>query len=127
MVYQLTLKWDLMKTASIVESGFSNYTVDSLGRIYNVKRKKYMSTFNNNIGYVQVSLTHDTQGKVNRLVHRLVAEAFIPNPDKFPDVDHVDGDKNNNKLSNLKWIEHAANVKKDHAITTLDIGAVLLK
>ena len=49
-------------------------------------------------GYLQVSLN----GK-NYLVHRLVAEAFIPNPENKPQVDHIDGDKTNNKAENLRW------------------------
>ena len=53
--------------------GFSRYTVDKKAKVLNTKTGKYMSTHKNNAGYVVVSLTHDTDGKVNRLLHVLVA------------------------------------------------------
>jgi hypothetical protein len=45
-------------------------------------------------------------------VHRLVAQAFIPNPDNLPQVDHIDGNKLNNNVENLQWISASANTKK---------------
>lgn len=49
-------------------------------------------------------------GKQNkRLLHRLVAQAFIPNPDNLPEIDHIDGNSKNNSLDNLRWCTHKEN------------------
>lgn len=52
--------------------------------------------------YPKVRLTKDKTGKM-KYVHRLVAEAFIPNPDKLPEVNHIDENKMNNHVDNLEW------------------------
>ena len=58
-------------------------------------------------GYLQVNLS-ETRKTV--LVHRLVAEAFIPNPLGLRDVDHIDGNKSNNRVENLRWVTHKENL-----------------
>ena len=50
-------------------------------------------------------------GGKDRLVHRVVAETFIPNPDNLPEVDHIDGDKSNNCVENLRWVTRSQNMK----------------
>lgn len=80
------------------------------GRV--LKRKKKIAT-NNGIGYLQVKIEVDRQSK-RYYVHRLVAETFIPNPNNYPDVNHIDGDKSNNDISNLEWCSRKDNIK--HAI-----------
>lgn len=64
-----------------------------------------------NGGYLTVSI----HGK-NHKVHRLVAEAFIPNPDNLPQVNHIDGNKNNNTIENLEWVTNLENMR--HAFET---------
>jgi hypothetical protein len=69
-------------------------------------------TFSN--GYRFVSLTISTRVTQNELIHRLVAEAFIPNPNNLPCVNHIDGNKQNNNVENLEWCTFSENLK--HAI-----------
>jgi len=85
------------------------YEVSSAGRV----RREELLTFwehNGKQPYYMVGLSRN--GKVKKhLVHRLVAEAFIPNPDKLPQVNHKDGNVHNNSVENLEWISNAGNTK----------------
>lgn len=87
------------------------YYVDKYGVVYdhNGDRKKLTKS---GVGY----LTANIDGKRN-YVHRLVAEAFIPNPNNLPEVNHKDGNKTNNHVSNLEWCTRLDNVH--HAISEL--------
>ena len=66
-------------------------------------------------GYARVSLWKNGKGK-HFLVHRLVAEAFIPNPDSLDMVNHIDGNKLNNRVENLEWCNLSQNIH--HAYRT---------
>lgn len=66
-------------------------------------------------GYLSVSMTKDGK-QTECLVHRLYAEAFIPNPNNLPCVNHIDGNKLNNDLSNLEWCSYSVNNR--HATNT---------
>lgn len=63
-------------------------------------------TITDTAGYASVRLTDK-----NHLVHRLVAEAFIPNPENKPQVNHKDGNKRNNNVSNLEWVTAKENMR----------------
>jgi hypothetical protein len=79
------------------------------GYVYSHSRDRY--------GYARVYLTDVTTGKrKGEFVHRLLAKAFIPNPDNKPCVNHINGDKTDNSLSNLEWNTHKQNTR--HAINT---------
>lgn len=90
------------------------YTISSCGKVFN--RAKQMKTYFTKTGYECIKL-HDKTGKrFNKTIHRLVAETFIPNPLNKSEVNHIDGDKSNNDITNLEWVTSSEN--KRHARTT---------
>ena len=76
-----------------------------------ITKEKILKPRCNNSGYLIVNLSKDGKG-LNKTVHRLVAKAFIPNPEGLPEIDHIDGDKTNNVVENLQWISHVENNRK---------------
>lgn len=84
---------------------FPNYEINELGQIKNKKTGKILSQSLSSKGYYQVNI-----GNKSRRVHRLLAEAFIPNPSNLETVNHIDGNKLNNSLSNLEWMSRSNNV-----------------
>lgn len=91
---------------------FDNYVIREDGKIFKNDRK--LSTNDNGRGYLVVSLTDKYGNRFCKSVHRLLAEAFIPNPKGLSDVDHIDGDRRNNSLSNLRWVSHGENIKHSY-------------
>jgi len=83
-----------------------NYTVYSDGRIYSKRNDRFLKPGTNNDGYLQVSIA----GK-KLLVHRLVAQKFIMNSNNLPQVDHKDGNRQNNDMSNLRWVTNMTNTQ----------------
>lgn len=96
----------------------SRYGVDEFGNVYSfngkykntIIRKPYIHKTN---GYVYVNLKQNNEVK-NMRVHRLVAEAFIPNPNNYPDINHIDCNKENNCVWNLEWCTRKQN--SQHAL-----------
>lgn len=86
-----------------------NYQVSSKGRIRNKATKAIKKSFINERGYVIVSLYKEKRLKTFR-VHRLVAQAFIPNPNNYEEINHRDEDKTNNASSNLEWCTREYNL-----------------
>ena len=82
--------------------GYGNYTVDENGRIFNKKRKKYLKTYLNAYGYPAIDLWKNGKKKYF-LVHRLVAEAFVPNPNNYKEINHKDENPANPNVDNLEW------------------------
>lgn len=90
--------------------GFENYEVSDLGRVRNTKTGRIKKNFLNINGYYYAQLFYDG-GVHPTLVHRLVAKAFVPNPEHLAEVNHLDENKTNNAASNLEWCSRAYNMK----------------
>lgn len=86
------------------------YAVSNRGRVMNLKSRKVLKPGINSIGYELIVLCKNGKQK-NYTVHRLVAEAFIPNTDNLPQVNHIDERKDNNDVSNLEWVTASQNMK----------------
>lgn len=92
------------------DTEYPGYMVSDTGLILSLKNteSKVLKGRPHSHGYVAICVRHDGKSKY-RLLHRLVATAFIPNPDNKMEVNHKDGDKKNNNASNLEWATHSEN------------------
>ena len=91
---------------------YENYQISSWGRVYSKDAHSYLVPEQTEKGYLRVQLYANGVRKHYK-VHRLVAGEFIPNPLGKPQVNHIDGDKTNNSVSNLEWVTNRENC--DHA------------
>jgi len=89
---------------------FETYEVFPDGRIWSKYYYRFMTPNLGNGGYYLVRLTHNKISKMLK-IHRLLALTFIPNPDNLPCVDHIDRDKTNNNLDNLRWVSIQDNAR----------------
>ena len=89
--------------------GYENYEVTTTGEVINTKTGRVLKSGKNTCGYLHVVLCKNGKTKIKR-IHRLVAEAFIPNPDNLPCVNHKDENKTNNCVDNLEWCTHEYNI-----------------
>lgn len=103
----------------MLENGFVYTTEDNLylvnreGKIFSIRANKFMKeTYS--FGYALVFLSLPNQ-RIKRFIHRIVATAFIPNPENKPEINHRDGNKLNNDVSNLEWATRSENELHAHA------------
>lgn len=99
---------------------YPNYQISNLGRVKTLKfysnvHKKYydreliLKEKTNRFGYKFVGLSNQN-GRKNKAIHKLVAEAFIENKNNYKEVNHIDGNKSNNCVDNLEWCTRRENV-----------------
>lgn len=87
------------------------YEACSNGMIYSHYIEDYLRAGMGSSGYLQVFIRINGE-QVNRMVHRLIAETLIPNCKNYEQVDHVDGDKTNNRVENLEWVTGKENTRR---------------
>lgn len=86
-----------------------NYSINENGEVRNDITGRIKKPYTNKKnGYLIIDLCKDNKSK-KVPIHRLVAEAFIPNPENKPTVDHIDGDRENNSINNLRWATYSEN------------------
>lgn len=91
------------------------YQISNLGNVKSLYSNKILKPSIDKYGYTRFSATKDKIQKT-LIIHRLVAKLFIPNPNNLPQVNHKDGNKNNNCKNNLEWCTDSDN--KKHAYKT---------
>ena len=110
-IYFINIEWK-----TIIFNGIStNYEVSNIGEVRNKTTGKILSQYTDKDGYKHATIS--VNGKqYHPGVHRFVAQAFIPNPDNKPEVNHKNGVKYINVIDNLEWVTTSENVK--HAFDT---------
>jgi hypothetical protein len=87
---------------------FPNYKINRKGEIWSNCCERIMDPSLNKDGYYIISLTKDGK-QYTKLVHRLIAIQFIDNPNNLPEIDHIDHNRTNNSLENLRWVSRIEN------------------
>lgn len=100
--------------------GFERYKISNKSEVFDTKRQKYLGTWVDSVGYRQCYLVDEDGKKHSKRIHRLLAIAFIDNPNNLPQVNHKDGNKLNNDIGtkennytdgNLEWISNKDNTQ----------------
>lgn len=84
------------------------YAITSCGKVWSYRKNRFLKQYTTPKGYKTIQLW-DNGRFVTRKIHRLVAETYIPNQEKLDTVDHINFDKENNCINNLRWMSRGEN------------------
>ena len=105
----------MLEVWAIIPDYGNKYRVSDTGRVYsNYGKGRFLKDRVTADGYLHVALSIDGERHEHK-VHRLVADAFIPNLEDLPDVNHLDEDKHNNSVDNLEWCHSEYNLQYSNA------------
>lgn len=110
-----------MRNTKFHASDFPNYTISEDGEIRNSKGKIIKGEISNT-GYRRVSLSNNDVKHKKMSVHRLVAETYIPNPHNYPEVNHKNENKLDNRVSNLEWCSTLDNLNHSRVIEKASVA-----
>ena len=110
-----------MRNTKFHASDFPNYTISEDGKIRNSKGKIIKGEISNT-GYRRVSLSNNDVKHKKMSVHRLVAETYIPNPHNYPEVNHKNENKLDNRVSNLEWCSTLDNLNHSRVIEKASVA-----
>lgn len=89
--------------------GFQNYSIDTNGLVYNTKYNRFIKPFDGGDGYWSIRINKDKK-RYKFKVHRLVAITYLVNNNNKPQVNHINGNKKDNRLENLEWVTNSENM-----------------
>jgi hypothetical protein len=89
--------------------GFENYLIYPDGKVWSKISEKFLVPAKNSRGYMNLGLMKESKKRKSFLVHRLIALHYIPNPHNKPFVDHINRDKTDNRIENLRWATNSQN------------------
>ena len=100
-----------METFTTIKE-YPQYAISKTGKVMKLSNHKILKPSKKKNGYLQINLFTNDRRRKKEYIHRLVAITYIPNPNKFPEVNHIDRVRSNNKVENLEWVTRTENIEK---------------
>lgn len=102
------------------------YQASNLGNIKSVKKNRNLKFINRSDGYYYINLSKKSKVKPTK-VHRIIAQTFIENPNNYNIINHIDGNRKNNCISNLEWCTQSHNIKEAYRMGTKKPNKINIK